>query len=145
MIHTFRAKNYGCLLDVEASLTPLHAFIGPNDSGKSTLLHGLRTATQLATNQFTLDEGVWAPFDPFLPVRFPVIAGKQEDLEIALECGVDRGSYTYAVGKGFTEEVCLAAEASAARPMSLPVKGRSATELSKLFHLGLQEAISILS
>ncbi len=48
MIQTFRAKNFGCLLDVEATLTPLHAFIGPNDSGKSTILHGLRTLS-LAT------------------------------------------------------------------------------------------------
>lgn len=48
MIQTFRAKNFGCLLDVEATLTPLHAFIGPNDSGKSTILHGLRTLVQFA-------------------------------------------------------------------------------------------------
>jgi ABC-type multidrug transport system ATPase subunit len=30
------------LRDVQATLTPLHAFIGPNDSGKSTLLEALR-------------------------------------------------------------------------------------------------------
>jgi len=46
MIHAFRAQNYGCLIDVEASLTPLHAFIGPNDSGKSTLLQGMRTVVE---------------------------------------------------------------------------------------------------
>lgn len=48
MIRTLRAKNYGCLLDVTATLTPLHAFIGPNDSGKSTLLRAIRTAFQVA-------------------------------------------------------------------------------------------------
>jgi energy-coupling factor transporter ATP-binding protein EcfA2 len=47
MIHTLRAKNYGCLLDVTATLTPLHAFIGPNDSGKSTLLRAIRTVFHL--------------------------------------------------------------------------------------------------
>jgi ABC-type Mn2+/Zn2+ transport system ATPase subunit len=33
-----RVKQYACLRDVTCQLTPLHAFIGPNDSGKSTLL-----------------------------------------------------------------------------------------------------------
>jgi predicted ATPase len=31
-------KQFACLKDVKCKLTPLHAFIGPNDSGKSTLL-----------------------------------------------------------------------------------------------------------
>ncbi len=30
--------NFGCLKDVTFNLTPLHAIIGPNDSGKSTFL-----------------------------------------------------------------------------------------------------------
>jgi len=32
-------KQFACLKDVKCNLTPLHAFIGPNDSGKSTLLN----------------------------------------------------------------------------------------------------------
>ncbi len=36
------AKNYGCLKDVDVRLTPLHCFIGPNDSGKSTLLRAVK-------------------------------------------------------------------------------------------------------
>lgn len=48
MIRTLRAQNYGCLLDVTATLTPLHAFIGPNDSGKSTLLRAIRTVFHVA-------------------------------------------------------------------------------------------------
>jgi len=52
VITTFHAKNYGCLVDVTAHVTPLHAFIGPNDSGKSTLLHGMRTVVQLASGKF---------------------------------------------------------------------------------------------
>jgi ABC-type Mn2+/Zn2+ transport system ATPase subunit len=31
-------RQYGCLQDVKCLVSPLHAFIGPNDSGKSTLL-----------------------------------------------------------------------------------------------------------
>lgn len=42
MLTLFRAINYACLKDVKVSLTPLHAFIGPNDSGKSTLLRAIR-------------------------------------------------------------------------------------------------------
>jgi predicted ATPase len=38
-----RVKRYACLQDVECRLTPLHAFIGPNDSGKSTLLRLIET------------------------------------------------------------------------------------------------------
>ena len=41
MITEFHAKDYGPLKDVSCKLTPLHAFIGPNDSGKSTLLRGI--------------------------------------------------------------------------------------------------------
>jgi energy-coupling factor transporter ATP-binding protein EcfA2 len=64
MIHSFRARNYGCLLDVTASLTPLHAFIGPNDSGKSTLLHAMRTIVQLAGSRFSrAADGSLQPFD----------------------------------------------------------------------------------
>jgi predicted ATPase len=44
VITEFHAKDYGPLKDVSCKLTPLHAFIGPNDSGKSTLLRGLVTA-----------------------------------------------------------------------------------------------------
>jgi ABC-type branched-subunit amino acid transport system ATPase component len=39
--------NYACLRDVKLDLTPLHALIGPNDSGKSTILRAVRTLTQV--------------------------------------------------------------------------------------------------
>jgi predicted ATPase len=35
--------QYACLKDVKTALTPLHAFIGPNDSGKSTLLRVIQS------------------------------------------------------------------------------------------------------
>ena len=44
MIEQLVAKNYGCLKDVTTPrLGMLHAFIGPNDSGKSTLLRAVET------------------------------------------------------------------------------------------------------
>ena len=97
MIRTFHARNYGCLLDATASLTPLHAFVGPNDSGKSTLLHGLRTLVQLASSRFTFDKA-WSPFEPRLPLHFPAINGKPEPHDILLACAVDGGWYSYDVG-----------------------------------------------
>lgn len=97
MIHAFHAQNYGCLLDVHATLTPLHAFIGPNDSGKSTLLHGMRTVVQFAGSSFKQDEtGKWLPFDPFLPAAHPV--GETYPIlpssaDIILACDVEPGSF----------------------------------------------------
>lgn len=43
-IQKLAVMNYGCIRDAEFPLTRLHAFIGPNDSGKSTILHAVREA-----------------------------------------------------------------------------------------------------
>lgn len=37
-----RIEGYRCLKAVELALTPLHALIGPNDSGKSSILRAIR-------------------------------------------------------------------------------------------------------
>ena len=106
MITTFRAKNYGCLVDVTAHVTPLHAFIGPNDSGKSTLLHGMRTVVQLASGKFgTGPDGQWAPFPPYLPIRFPHTAEGPVRHDVVLSCGVDGGAYEYEVQSAGIERV----------------------------------------
>lgn len=41
-ITTLEIENYGCIKKAKFELTPLHAFIGPNDGGKSTILRALR-------------------------------------------------------------------------------------------------------
>ncbi len=87
MIHAFRARNYGCLVDVEASLTPLHAFIGPNDSGKSTLLQGMRTVMQLIGRTQR---------------RIAHVLQSSPDAELA--CKVNGGAYTM-LGNGATSFV----------------------------------------
>ena len=43
MITRFRAQNYKALHDVTLDLTPLHVLIGPNDSGKTSILEALAT------------------------------------------------------------------------------------------------------
>lgn len=41
MITRFRVQNYKALRDVELALTPIHVLIGPNDSGKTSLLEAM--------------------------------------------------------------------------------------------------------
>ncbi|HET9620547.1 MAG TPA: ATP-binding protein [Kofleriaceae bacterium] len=52
-----RIQNFGCVRDVTIELTRLHALIGPNDSGKSTVLNAILTAHDLVTfGQFQMAE-----------------------------------------------------------------------------------------
>lgn len=46
-VETVRIENFGCVRDARLELTRLHALIGPNDSGKSTVLGAIRTAGEL--------------------------------------------------------------------------------------------------
>ncbi len=43
-----RIQNFGCINDVTLFPTPLHAIIGPNDSGKTTVLRALHLAVAFA-------------------------------------------------------------------------------------------------
>ncbi|MDX2053891.1 MAG: AAA family ATPase [Polyangiaceae bacterium] len=52
-------QRYGCARNVSVSLSPIHALIGPNDSGKSTILRAMRTAAQFAAGRF------WDTANPF--------------------------------------------------------------------------------
>lgn len=49
------------------SLSPVHAFVGRSDTGKSTLLRAMRILVHLASSQFDLTQSGYRPFDPFLP------------------------------------------------------------------------------
>ncbi|AUX40112.1 hypothetical protein SOCE26_015090 [Sorangium cellulosum] len=46
-VEQLRIQGYGCVHDATLALTPLHALIGPNDSGKSTVLRALRTLSSV--------------------------------------------------------------------------------------------------
>ena len=67
-IQTLHVENYGCIRKATFTLSPLHALIGPNDSGKSTTLRALRTVAQGAASQFVWarETETWQPFDPML-------------------------------------------------------------------------------
>jgi predicted ATPase len=46
-VEKVRIQNFGCVRDVTLELTRLHALIGPNDSGKSTVLRAVHSASEL--------------------------------------------------------------------------------------------------
>jgi len=65
MMERLIAKNYGCLQDVDVKLTPLHAFIGPNDSGKSTILRAVRVVEHIIQDGFSTNGNSFVgPFAP---------------------------------------------------------------------------------
>jgi predicted ATPase len=61
IIERIRIKSFRCIKELEFPLTPLHALIGPNDSGKSTILDAVMAISRGKTeggNQVTvLSEG----------------------------------------------------------------------------------------
>lgn len=46
-VEKLRIQNFGCVRDATIDLTRLHALIGPNDSGKSTVLAAVQTVAHL--------------------------------------------------------------------------------------------------
>ena len=87
MITGLVAKNNGCLKDVDVRFSGLHALIGPNDSGKSTILRAIRTLSQLAKDRFVSENDIWQPFDP----GFAALPS-----HALLSAETPRGAYTYA-------------------------------------------------
>lgn len=89
MISELLAQNYGCLHDVTVRFGRLHALIGPNDSGKSTILRAVRTLGQLATESFSHPNDRWNPFDP----GFDDIGGVTRPA--VLKATTPEGSYSF--------------------------------------------------
>lgn len=50
-ITKLRIQGFGCIRDATFALTPLHAIIGPSDSGKTTVLRALRALSRYAQRQ----------------------------------------------------------------------------------------------
>ena len=77
MITRFQVQNYKALRDVTLELTPLHVLIGPNDSGKTSILEAIaalcRSVDHPLEEAFMRDwngsELVWKN-TPDLPISF---------------------------------------------------------------------------
>lgn len=49
-VERVRIRNFRCIKEVEFPLTPLHALIGPNDSGKSTILDAVKAISERSSH-----------------------------------------------------------------------------------------------
>jgi ABC-type Mn2+/Zn2+ transport system ATPase subunit len=104
VITQFQAKDFGCLKDVTVQLTPFHAFIGPNDSGKSTLLRAIRAAMNMASKgqslsghfnslSFELSNGCAFNWNPIS--RTPDISLTLKQSKHPFQHGTENGTPTY--------------------------------------------------
>ena len=48
-------ENLGCIDSIDIELTPFHALIGPNDSGKSTILRIIQNIVILMSGRIPMD------------------------------------------------------------------------------------------
>lgn len=58
-IESLVVENYGCVKHAEVKLTPLHALIGPNDSGKSVIRILAMKLQELAGTQWAGTSELW--------------------------------------------------------------------------------------
>jgi len=112
MISQFRVRNYKALRDVTLDLTPVHVLIGPNDSGKTSIMEALAAlcrSVELPVREAFL--GSWEGAD--------LVWQKNPDLDVWLEVGFDGdlGDFRYRICAksgspevGFTEEVIVCGE-----------------------------------
>jgi predicted ATPase len=95
MITQFRVKNFKALRDITLDLTPLHVLIGPNDSGKSSVLQAMAALSRAMRHR--------------IPECFPgAWSGRQltwcmDDLEVSFEADLRdaTGAFAYALDLGF--------------------------------------------
>ena len=130
--------NCGCVKNAEVNLTRLHALIGPNDSGKSTILRALRTATQFATKGFTQDEG--REFHPFKPCL------KEASVDGSIMLGLE-SSLGYRVnrkGESLSEMALLQGQAMLSRGQLRHLTGESPLWTSKLVLNDFLDRVSAL-
>lgn len=94
MITRFQVQNYKALRDVTLDLTPMHVLIGPNDTGKTSILEAMTALCRSV--DYPLEEaftGSWQGSDlvwqhtPNLPVSLGVtVEEEQRQFEYQLSC-----------------------------------------------------------
>jgi predicted ATPase len=96
MIDRIQIENYKALRDVSLALTPMHVLIGPNDSGKTSILEAV--AALCRTAEYDLPRaflGAWEGLQ--------LVWKQQADLLVALRVSVtdDGGQFEYALSVNF--------------------------------------------
>jgi predicted ATPase len=82
-IQNLEIQDYGCIKQASFALSPLHALIGPNDSGKSTTLRALRVVADCAAAEPSPRGSRPQRFDPMLGPKTRLGVGYSDELEIA--------------------------------------------------------------
>jgi len=98
MINRVQVKNFKALRDVSLELTPIHALIGPNDSGKSSILQALFAIVHSAGYPAeACFPGLWNGVD--------LVWGRNPDalVEVSVDVDINDKSSTYSVGWSFIE------------------------------------------
>jgi energy-coupling factor transporter ATP-binding protein EcfA2 len=87
MITRFRVQNYKALRDVTLDLTPIHVLIGPNDSGKTSILEAIATFSR---SLYVL------PPDLFPKSTKPIdrVWQRRSDLKISFEASLKTRSHS---------------------------------------------------
>jgi predicted ATPase len=99
MIKQFRVQNYKALRDVRLDLTPIHVLIGPNDSGKTSLLEAI--AVLCRSVEFDLTQAFTGPWE-----GRALVWQKNPALDVVLGAAIeDLGSTVdYQFACGFAEK-----------------------------------------
>ncbi|MSR58024.1 MAG: hypothetical protein EXS05_10150 [Planctomycetaceae bacterium] len=90
MINRFQVQNYKALCDVTLELTPMHVLIGPNDSGKTSLLEAMTALSRSVDHPLSASfTGSWN--GPQL------VWNRRQDLPISLTADIssDEGNFEY--------------------------------------------------
>ena len=94
MIERFRIQNFKALRNVELRLTPIHTLIGPNDSGKTSILEALAALSRSVDRHLhEAFEGAWKGRELVfqsmdLPVKFEADFGSGERYSLAVQFGI---------------------------------------------------------
>ncbi len=102
-IRSLRISNFGCLRDVSLDLEPLTVLIGPNDSGKTTILRALDAlgkATQKGTH-LRGPEGWSSLFNSMIDFESITTDGNGSPFTIALN-NIASGRFRYDTSVGFS-------------------------------------------
>src|SRR5262249_265860 len=96
MITKFWGKNFAKIGDFSVDLDPLTVLVGPNASGKSTFLRGLRLLAMLNRNPLYGKQGpLRLGFRATLEELFPKHADRE--LRLGVECNNANGSGSYEI------------------------------------------------